>query len=271
MTAKASSKIAAIQLRPRAGDVAENLQRIGMHVDMAARNGAQWILLPEVCDIGYDLGKIPELAQTIPSTSTEALSELAKARNVVIIAGLAEKRGDNIFNTAVVFDATGKMCARYDKVHLCPIPPINEPAIFTAGDAIRAFDVTGPDGAVVRVGLSICYDIRFPELYRKLADDGAQIIFHPTAFPASRIEQLEVCQRARAIENQLFVVSANCCGFVGDIALGGRSMIVGPDGDVRTQASKTDEGTITAAIDLNDIAVAREQRPVFNQRRPEAY
>lgn len=263
----ASSKIAAIQLRPRAGDVAENLQRIGMHVGMAARNGAQWILLPEVCDIGYDLSKIPDLAQTRPNASTEALSALAAERNVVIIAGLAERRGDKIFNTAVVFDATGKLCAQYDKVHLCPIPPINEPAVFTPGDSIHAFEVKGPDGTVVRIGLSICYDIRFPELYRKLADDGAQIIFHPTAFPASRIEQLEVCQRARAIENQLFVVSANCCGFVGEIALGGRSAIVGPDGDIRTQASKTDEGTITAAIDLNDITIAREQRPVFTQRR----
>lgn len=271
MTAKASSKIAAIQLRPRAGDLAENLQRIRMHVDMAARNGAQWILLPEVCDIGYDLGRIPDLAQPFPNAGTEALSELAAKHHVVIIAGLAERRDDRIFNTAVAFDASGKVCAQYDKVHLCPIPPINEPAVFTAGDTIHAFDVAGPDGAVVRIGLSICYDIRFPELYRKLADDGAQIIFHPTAFPASRIEQLEVCQRARAIENQFFVVSANGCGFVGDVTLGGRSMIVGPDGDVRTQASRTDEGAITAAIDLNDITVARDQRPVFTQRRPALY
>lgn len=257
-------KLAAIQFSPKEGDVDNNLKRIERLVDKIA--GAQLIVLPEICDIGYDLNKIKLLAQPFPNQSTDKLSELSRLYDVIIVAGLAEKRDDGIYNTAVVFDRKGKMIAKYDKTHLCPIPPIYEPAVFKAGSKILVGNLPG-----VKLGLTICYDIRFPEVYRRLALDGAEIIVHPTAFPRMRIEQLEMCLRARAIENQLFLISANHCGFNGGIELGGRSMIVGPDGDIRAKASETKEEIITATIDLGDITRSRKERPVFTQRRPELY
>lgn len=258
--------ISSVQFCPLAGDTDENLGKIAGYVSRAKKEGARLVVLPEVSDIGYHLETIKRMAEPFPNRSTKRLSAIAKENGVVLVAGLAERRGEVIFNTAVVFDSDGKIVHRYDKTHLCPFPSLNEPAVFAAGSSIGTADVEG-----IRMGVSICYDCRFPELYRKLALQGAQIVAHPSAFPGSRIDQLEVCLRARAVEDQFFIASANFCGKIFDAKFGGRSMIIGPGGELLAKAGDTDEGVITAALDLGDMERLRNERPVLSRRRPELY
>lgn len=255
-----------VQFNPKIGDVQSNLTKITVLVKKSANAGAKLILLPEICDIGYDLEIIKKTAESFPNASTKKLSEVAKQNDVIIIAGLAERRTEGIFNTAVVFDSDGKIIAKYYKTHLCPIPPLNEPAVFKPGSSLLLTEIGG-----IKLGVTICYDIRFPEIYRKLASSGAQIIAVPAAFPKMRIDQLEICARARAIENQLFVMTVNFCGISGQIELGGRSMIIGTGGELLAKAGDDEECVITATVDLDDIEKIRKECPVFTQRRPELY
>lgn len=258
--------VAAIQFHPIEGDRAENLRRLEPFIAQAVAKGARLILLPETFDFGYDLDIIKRLSESFPNHSTATLSAMARQYNIAIIAGLPERRGKDLFNTALVFDTQGKVVAQYDKTHLCPIPPIDESACFTAGGSLVVTDILG-----IRLGITICYDIRFPEVYRKLALGGAQLIVHPTAFPLSRIEQFEILLRARAIENQLFILSANQCGKGSTLEFGGHSMMVGPSGEVLARAGDNEEMVILAAIDLDEIEQIRREKPVITKRRPELY
>lgn len=260
-------RISSVQFHPTVGDIDGNLKKIALMVNRAAKAGSKLVVLPEICDIGYELKAIAGHARTFPNESTETLSDIARSNNVAIVAGLAEKKSEGLFNASVVFDATGKIVAKYYKTHLCPIPPLNEPTVFKYGPFIS--DVT--DVAGLKLGLTICYDIRFPEVYRKLAVAGAQVIANPSAFPRMRVEQLEICVRARAIENQIFMVSSNFCGTVGGLELGGRSMVVDPNGGILAKANETDEEIVTADVDLDEIERSRKERPVFTQRRTELY
>lgn len=258
--------LAAIQFHPTEAGREENLQCIEKLVEAAAAKKAKLILLPETCDLGYDLQQIQSLAEPFPNRTTTTLSEIARRYRVVLVAGLVERRMRKIYNTAVVIDPSGEIVAQYDKSHLCPIPPLDESSIFEPGNRLVVTDVLG-----IKIGITICYDVRFPEIYRKLALGGVQLIVHPTAFPRSRIEQFEVCLRARAIENQIFAMSANQCGNGGACEFGGHSLIVGPSGEVLAQASDTDEAVITATAEFDEIEQVRREKPVFTQRRPELY
>lgn len=258
--------IACIQFNARAGDIAHNLSKIERLVNDVAAHGAKIIVLPEICDIGYEMSEIKRLAEKFPNRSTDLFSKLAQKNKVVITTGLAEKRSDGIYNAAATFDSSGKMVAVYHKTHLCKIPPFDESAELKPGSKIFVKEIEG-----IRLGFSICYDIRFPEIYRKLADEGAQIVLHPTAFPRLRIDQFEVCARARTIENQFFFASANFCGKVGSVELGGRSMIVAPNGLILKKASETDEEIVTAEVDLSEVERQRREVPVYTCRRPEIY
>lgn len=258
--------VSAIQYNPVVGDIAGNLGRMADLVGRAVNQGAELVVLPEICDIGYDLDRIKDLAEGLPNRSSGRFCEIARDNKIILVAGMAERRRGSIYNTAVVFGPGGDIISVYDKTHLCPIPPIDEPGIFKPGSKISVIEVAG-----IRIGITICYDIRFPEVYRKIALDGAQIILHPTAFPRVRIEQLEICCRTRALENQLFIISADHCGFAGKIEMGGRSMIVGPEGDIRASANETEETIVLEIIDLADIDYFRKNRPIIFRRRPEIY
>lgn len=258
--------LAVIQFHAEEGDREKNLQRLDLLMKTASAKGAKLILLPETCDLGYDLERIPHLAEPFPNRTTTTFSEIARRYGISIVAGLVERRGEKIFNTAVVMDPHGEIVAQYDKSHLCPIPPIDERAIFEAGNRLVVADILG-----TRIGITICYDIRFPEIYRKLALNGAQIIVHPTAFPRSRIDQFEVCLRTRAIENQIFIMAANQSGKGSAFEFGGHSMIVGPSGEILAKAGDTEEEVISATVDLDEIEKVRREKPVITQRRPELY
>lgn len=259
-------KIACVQFLPKPGDIDHNLKKISLLVAKAAKAGADIVLLPEICEFGYDIPSIKRSASSSPNKTSRRLSSLAKEHNINIVAGVAEKRGKHIFNSAFIFNRKGRLTGKYDKTHLCGLHPFNEPKVFTKGKKIM---VTALDG--LKIGISICFDIRFPELYRKMALLGAQLVLHPTAFPFIRIDQFEACIKARAIENQFFIAGANYCGTPGRLKMGGTSLILGLNGETLAKASISKEEIIYADIDVSQVKAIRKERPVFLARRTDLY
>ena len=263
-------KIAAVQFQPDANDFEKNLSKIISMTDKALSSGAKIAILPEICDFAYDMKAMKLNFDKHAGEATSAISQLAKKHRALIAAGLADKRGDDFFNTCTLFDSTGAIAAKYDKNHLCVVPPYDEPLFFKYGEKIFTKEMQ-IDGEKIKLGFSICFDIRFPELYRKLAAEGAELVIHPTAFPMMRIEQFEVCARARTIENQFFFAAANVCGTTGGVQLGGNSLILAPEGKIIARASRDCDETLFATIDTSEIAQSRKERPVYSCCRPEIY
>jgi deaminated glutathione amidase len=265
--------VALVQLDARDEVEANVAAAVGL-ADEAAGAGARFVLLPEYLQFrGSDAG-FRASARPIPGPHTEPFSEVARRRGAWILVGsTAETSRDpsRPFNTSALIAPDGSVVAAYRKVHLFDVavdagPVDTESARVTAGDRLVLADV---DGA--RVGLSICYDLRFPELYRALALAGAQILTVPSAFTArTGRDHWEVLLRARAIENAAYVLApSQISGPPGQIAYG-RSMVIDPWGTVVAQAPDT-VGIVRAELDLDRVASIRRQIPVLSDGRPDAY
>ncbi|HEY2888402.1 MAG TPA: carbon-nitrogen hydrolase family protein [Candidatus Limnocylindrales bacterium] len=268
-------KVALIQL-DAGSDVEANLRTAVRLADRAAAEGARLVALPEYLQYrGSDDGYRAS-ARPIPGPFSDAFAAVARARDAWILAGsLAEASGDEgphnrPYNTSVLIDPTGAIVARYRKIHLFDVdlqdgPSDRESERVSGGDRAVVADVDG-----VSLGLSICYDLRFPELYRTLAGAGAEVL----AVPANFLERTgrdhwEVLLRARAIENGAYVIAPAQVGSPAGVAAHGRSMVVDPWGTVIAQAS--DEVAIVhAELDLERVASVRRQIPVLANRRPAA-
>lgn len=273
------------------GDPAENRRRAGRLVRQAA--GAQprpdVVVLPEAWTTAYDLGRLGEIADPPGGGATaQLLSGLAREMNIAVVGGSAfeeiaedapaqDPTADRRYaNVARCFDRLGRQIAEYRKIHLFRL--MDEHHFITAGTAPCRFDLPAaePLGGTAPAGLIICYDLRFPELARTLALDGAQVLFVVAQWPASRAAHWRALNIARAIENQMYVVACNRVGRKGgsgtdaDEVFGGGSLIVGPRGDVLAEGDGS-EGVITAELDLRQVADSRRQIPIFADRAPQAY
>lgn len=155
------------------------------------------------------------------------------------------------------------MVARYDKVHRFRL--MNEEKYFSSGEKAVTFDLDG-----IKCGIVICYDIRFPEFIRKIALQGAQILFVPAQWPRPREMHWRLLNIVRAIENQFFVVGANRVGREGKAEFPGGSIVVDPWGEVLLETGET-EGVFEAVIDLSLVEQVRRRIPVFEDRRPDVY
>ena len=268
-----SFRVALVQL-DATEDVAANIERAAALADAAAADGAHLVALPEYLHYrGPDDG-FRASAGDVPGPLTEPFAAVARSRGAWILMGsVAERSADprRPFNTSVLLAPTGEVAATYRKVHLFDIdvergPSDTESARVTPGDGPICADI---DGA--RLGLSICYDLRFPELYRSLALAGAEILTVPANFTErTGRDHWEVLLRARAIENGAWVIApAQVNGPPGQPAFG-RSMIVDPWGTVVAQAPDR-VGVIAADIETDRVAAVRRQIPVLANRRPEAY
>jgi len=180
----------------------------------------------------------------------------------VIVGSMPEPHGEKVFNTVFVAD-NGKLAGVYRKLHLFSL--LGEDRAFDSGDSWLLADTS-----VGKVGVIICYDLRFPELSRRLALEGAAVICVPAQWPKPRQEHWRTLLRARAIENQLFVVACNACGLIGKLDFFGMSMIVDPKGELLAEAGEA-ECEIGAQLDMQLMADWRAQIPCFNDRRPELY
>jgi deaminated glutathione amidase len=267
-------RVAAVQLNTTA-EKAANMEAADRLVRAAAAGGAQLIVLPEKWTV---LGSDEDLragAETLDGPAVTWARTTARELGIDLVAGsIVERREQRgkLANTSVHADPSGEVRAIYRKLHMFDVE--------VEGRAYRESAVTEPGDEIVlsatadgtELGLSICYDLRFPELYRILALRGARVFALPAAFtlPTTR-DHWETLVRARAIENQTFVVAANQCGeHPGGHRSGGRSMVVDPWGAVLARAPDG-EGYVLADLDLEGQVQTRARFPALANRRPEVY
>jgi deaminated glutathione amidase len=268
-------RAAAVQLTATA-DKATNLETADRLVRAAARDGAALVVLPEKWSVYGTPEDQRDGAEALDGAALSWARAVARELEIDLVAGsIAElgagsaKRG---FNTSVHVGPDGRDRAVYRKLHMFDVR--------VSGRDYRESDGEAPGDEIVLsaladgtgLGLTICYDLRFPELYRRLTVDGARILAVPSAFtePTTR-DHWEILLRARAIENQAFVVAANQVGrHAPGLRTGGRSMIVDPWGIVLAQAADA-ETHIVAELDLDRLARIRAELPSLANRRPEVY
>ena len=267
-------RAAAIQLNAT-DDTDRNLERADRLVRDAAARGAELVVLPEKWTVLGTREHMAAGAQTLEGEAISWARATAAQLGIDLVAGsLFEhvKDAEKGFNTSVHVGADGEIQSVYRKIHLFDVEVDGavyaESSTEDPGDEIVVTDLANG----LTLGMSVCYDLRFPELYRILAVRGAELLSVPAAFtlPTTR-DHWEVLVRARAIENQCFVIAANQIGnHPGGLRSGGRSLIVDPWGLVLATAPDT-ECAIVADLDLDNLRDIRRRLPSVARRRPEAY
>src|SRR4029453_5947508 len=170
------------------GDLAANTRKLREFAVRAKTAGAELVVFPEMADTGYAMEVIREQAKPWSEGAVPALQEIARTLSLAIISGVSEKEGDATFNSQVTIDSAGAIVAKYRKTHLFAPAPIEEDTCCTPGDALVSFDL-----GALRFGLTICYDLRFPEIYRMLAvDEEANVFAISSAWPFPRVEHQRV-------------------------------------------------------------------------------
>ncbi len=255
-------------------DRQRNVARAVELIGQAAAQGAQLVALPEYTTFLGRSEVQPQHVEAIDGETAQALSSAAKRHNVWIHGGsMIERSGQphKNYNTSLVFNPNGERVAMYRKIHLFDVDIA--PGSYRESDSlIPGEDIVTTDINGVRLGLTICFDVRFPELYRALALAGAKIIAVPAAFTAfTGKDHWEVLLRARAIENQCYIIAPAQWGEhpVGRMCYG-RSMIINPWGTVIAQASDG-EGVVVANLDMADLERIRTAVPSLANRRPSVY
>lgn len=247
-------------------DVQANYARVQELIyNTVKKENTDVVVLPETWSTGYyPKDDLMSFCEADGALIKKTFSLVARNLGVNIVAGsIANERNGKAYNTSYVFNRNGDVIAEYDKTHL--FTPMNEHKYFEYGDKYVTFSLDGH-----KCGVIICYDIRFPELVRKLALDGVELLFVVSQWPDKRIGHLEILSRARAVENQLFVAVCNSCGVTDDVTFGGNSMIIDPWGNMLSSAHET-EKVITADCDFNVMAEIRNTINVFDDRKTELY
>lgn len=258
-------KIAFVQMDVLPGRPEENYAVAEAQIRKAARKRPDVILLPETWNTGFDPAHLdPALADEDGARTKRLCAALAKELGIHLLAGsVTTRRGGEIYNTAYGFNRTGQLVCSYDKTHL--FSPLGEDKAYRMGNSLARFTLDG-----VRCALITCYDLRFPELARSLALPGLDMLFVVSQWPKQRRTHLETLAKARAIENQSFVVVCNACGSAAGTKFGGRSMLVDPWGAIVARAG-TRAGILHAELPLDMLAKVRAAIPVFHDRRPDLY
>ena len=196
----------------------------------------------------------------------EFLSGLAEKYHVNFVGGsIPEREGEKVYNTAVAYDREGNEICCYRKVHLATV--LHEERYLAAGDELPGIFLLDGIGA----SMAICYDLRFPELPREAAANGAKILFYCSAWPRIRYDQWQALLRARAIENEAFVVGCGQTGLCGKLPMAGSTSVISPSGLVLAAAGREEETTVTARIDPAEADAMRSVIRVFDDRRPDIY
>ena len=260
-------KVAAAQISCVLGDFDANLQKIRDFTARTKKSGADLIVFPEMIDTGYSMPVIQRHAKAWKEGAAAELQKIAKEFSIAIVAGISDRDGDSIFNAQVLVDPRGEIVAKYRKTHLVTAAPLDERVCLLPGNEF----VTSELGNF-NVGLSICYDLRFPEMARALVvKHHANVIVNSSAWPAVRAEHLRILALARAVENQSYFIIANRVGTDDGVTFCGSSVIVDPSGKVLAAASPDREELIQAEISKQAIADVRDLVRVFEHRRSELY
>ena len=259
-------KISLIQMDVARGDTERNYRRVSELVREAAEHDGDVIVLPEMWNTGYALERVQDISDPEGRRTKALMSELSSQHKVNIIAGsIAFRHGEDVFNTLMVFDRHGDKVAEYSKIHLFRL--MNEHKYLQPGSRPCTFELEG-----VSFGAIICYDLRFPELSRLLALNGAEVLVVPAQWPYPRLGHWKTLLEARAIENQFFVAACNRVGVDPDnTRFFGYSRVIDPWGEITGQITDEKEGILTVEIDLTQIGKVRETLPVFQDRKPPLY
>jgi omega-amidase len=258
---KKAIKAAAVQFTIALGDVDSNLAHVTGTLRRLAQEGVQLAVLPEMWSCGFAYRELNNLARRTPEV-VDTLTKLSRELNMVIVGSLPESHGEKVFNTAYILDC-GRLLGSYRKLHLFSL--MGEDRSLDSGNSTLMVQTS-----VGKIGVMICYDLRFPELARKLALDGADIIVVPGEWPKPREEHWRTLLRARAMENQLFVIAANCCGVVGKLDFFGQSMVIGPKGEILAEGGY-ESCEPAALLDPAEMASWRESITCYKDRRPDVY
>ncbi|HQN19131.1 MAG TPA: carbon-nitrogen family hydrolase [Syntrophobacteraceae bacterium] len=250
------------QMEVLPGDVDGNLGKIEKVLEQVRQEECQLVVLPEMWAGGFAGSVSREIARRTPYI-LDRLRQWAVQYGVVLVGSLPEPEGASLFNTTYVIDATGEIPGEYRKIHLFSL--IREQDQFDRGRAPLVCDTS-----LGRLGIQICYDLRFPELSRRLALDGAEVLIFSALWPVIRIDHWSLLLRSRAVENQIFVMGCNGCGIDGTTLYGGASAIVSPSGKLLAEA-EAGEQLITARLTAAEMKDFRRHIRCFEDRLPGIY
>lgn len=264
-------KLAVCQLRTELSQT-ETMEKARRMMSEAAGNGAEIVVLPEMFNCPYSSEYFKKYAALGHHEAVKAMSAWAKEFGILLVGGsIPETEGGRIYNTCFVFDKQGRQIARHRKVHLfdvdLPGMRFKESNTFSPGEDITVFDTE-----YGKMGCAVCFDVRFPELFRAMAVRGAKVVFLPAQFnmktgPA----HWDLSLRARAVDNEVFMVGASAARYEGfDYLCWGHSAVVDPFGDVLVQADEKEQ-IIYTDIDLARVDEVRDSLPTFKRLRREIY
>jgi len=260
-------KIAVAQISCSLGDPEANLLKVRDFSRRARDVGAELIVFPEMTDTGYSMPVIRESANNWNSGFVAGLREIAKKLSIAIVSGVSERDGSSIYNSQVFVDSQGNIAAKYRKTHLYAVAPVEEQTCFAPGDSFVSFELGG-----FKFGFSICYDLRFPELYRKLVTEkNVDAFVISSAWPFPRVEHWCVLAQARAIENQSYVIASNRVGKDDDLWFCGSSAIIDPRGVAIAAASADREELIEADLSEELVRSVRSRVDSLAHRRQDLY
>jgi omega-amidase len=245
------------------GDPAANLQKAEDWTAEAARRGSDLIIFPEMWTTGCDWPRIKELS-TQQDEVIDTVGNLAKKYGIWLngsMLALDENRQPT--NTSILFDPQGQQAGVYRKIHLFGV--MNEDEHLAAGQHLTTVETLWGQS-----GLAICYDLRFAEMFRTYALSGVNMVYLPAEWPHPRLAHWRTLLRARAIENQMFMVGVNRVGNDGTYSFFGHSAIIDPWGNAVVEGGES-EILLTATVETDMVAEVRQKIPVFKDRRPELY
>ncbi|XP_066562133.1 omega-amidase NIT2 [Amia ocellicauda] len=265
-------RLALVQLHVSAVKT-DNLRRARALVKEAAGQGAKVVTLPECFNSPYGTSFFPEYAERIPGESSQLLSEAAKESGVYLIGGsIPEEDGGKLYNTCPVFGPDGSLLLKHRKIHLFDIDVpgkirFQESETLSPGSSFSVFDTP-----FCKIGVGICYDLRFAELAQIYTRSGCQLLVYPGAFNMTTgPAHWELLQRGRAVDNQVFVATASPArDETASYTAWGHSTVVNPWGEVIATAD-AEETIVYADIDLQYLAEVRQQIPIHSQRRHDLY
>lgn len=245
------------------GDPQTNLEQVRTWTAEAYRRGSGLVLFPELWSTGCDWEHLDELATPLGAGTFADMADLAAEFRLAVGGSILERFDGKVYNTFALYDAAGDILGLYRKLHLFRL--MQEEQWLAAGDETAL--VEAPWG---QTGLAICYDLRFAELFRLYALDGAEIALLPAEWPDIRLDHWRTLLKARAIENQMFVAAVNSVGEMKGDVFGGHSALVDPWGNLLIEGG-TEPELLTAELDLDEVARVRKKIPVFSDRRTDVY
>jgi predicted amidohydrolase len=263
-------KVCVAQILCTPGDVSSNCSKITDLVHEAKEKDCEVVVFPEMVDTGYDMSMLKEIASTWDIEQDDSpfsiLSNAARDNGIYLICGISEKVDEGIYNTTAVFSPSGDLAGKYRKTHLAAYSLFDEDRYIVPGDTFETVLIGD-----MAWGMVICYDIRFPEISRLHVLGGAIVLQVSSAFPFPRLLHWRTLLRARAIENQAYVIAANRVGTDAGVTFCGSSCIIDPYGVTVAEAAVDREELITGEVSAEMVTSVREQIPFLKQRRDDLY